>query len=50
MAASLDKDAGGAKTPADAYRMRSLAEIMKQTGTSPHQATNGSKKAVSPKG
>jgi hypothetical protein len=50
MAASLDKDAGAAKTPADANRLRSLSEIMKQGGTSPHQATNGSRKAVSPKG
>jgi hypothetical protein len=50
MAASLDKDAGAAKTSADAYRMRSLAEIMKQSGTPPHQATDGSRKAASPKG
>jgi hypothetical protein len=35
-AASLDKDASGAKTPADAERMRALAEIMKQSGTSSH--------------
>src|SRR5258708_15282091 len=35
MAASLDKDAGAAKTPADAYRMRSLAGIMKG-GTASH--------------
>ncbi len=33
MAASLDKDAGSAKTPADAERMRALAGIMKQSGT-----------------
>jgi hypothetical protein len=31
LAASLDKDAGSAKTPADAERMRALADIMKQT-------------------
>jgi hypothetical protein len=31
LAASLDKDAGSAKTPADADRMRALADIMKQT-------------------
>jgi hypothetical protein len=31
--ASLDKDAAAAKTPADAARMRALAEIMKQGGT-----------------
>jgi hypothetical protein len=36
MAASLDKDAGSAKTPADADRMRALAEIMKQSGSSAH--------------
>jgi len=30
LAASLDKDAGSAKTPADADRMRALADIMKQ--------------------
>jgi hypothetical protein len=36
LAANLDKDAGGAKTPADAERMRALAEIMKQSGTSAH--------------
>jgi hypothetical protein len=36
MAASLDKDAGSAKTPADAERMRALAEIMKQSGSSAH--------------
>ena len=29
LAASLEKDAGAAKTPADANRMRALAEIMK---------------------
>jgi hypothetical protein len=34
MAASLDKDANSAKTPADADRMRALAGIMKQGGTS----------------
>ncbi len=34
MAQSLDKDAGVAKTPADANRMRALAAIMKQSGTS----------------
>jgi hypothetical protein len=34
MAASLDKDASSAKTPADADRMRALAGIMKQGGTS----------------
>ena len=33
MAAGLDKDAGAAKTPADAERMRALAAIMKQSGT-----------------
>src|SRR5260370_32406842 len=32
MAVSLDKDAGAAKTPADADRMRALAESMKQRG------------------
>jgi len=36
MAASLDKDAGSAKTPADAERMRAVADIMKQSGTSAH--------------
>jgi hypothetical protein len=36
MAASLDKDAGSAKTPADAERMRAVAEIMKQSGGSAH--------------
>jgi len=36
MAASLDKDAGSAKTPADAERMRAVAEIMKQSGASAH--------------
>ncbi len=36
MAATLDKDANAAKTPADAERMRALAGIMKQSGTSPH--------------
>lgn len=34
IAASLDKDAATAKSPADAERMRALAEIMKQSGTS----------------
>jgi hypothetical protein len=34
MAASLDKDASTAKTPADAGRMRALAAIMKQGGDS----------------
>jgi hypothetical protein len=34
MAASLDKDASTAKTPADANRMRALAAIMKQGGDS----------------
>jgi hypothetical protein len=34
MASSLDKDAAGAKSPADAARMRALAEIMKEGGTS----------------
>jgi hypothetical protein len=33
MAASLDKDAAAAKTPADASRLKALAEIMKQGGT-----------------
>ena len=33
MAASIDKDAETAKTPADADRMHSLAGIMKQSGT-----------------
>ena len=32
MAASLDKDAAAAKTPADAQRMHSLADILKQGG------------------
>ena len=50
MAVSLDKDAAAGKTPTDAYRMRALAEIMKRSGTSFHQATNGSKKAVAGKG
>jgi hypothetical protein len=31
LAASLEKDAGTAKTPADAERMRAVAEIMKQS-------------------
>ena len=34
MAVSLDKDAARAKTTADAERMRALATIMKQSGTS----------------
>jgi hypothetical protein len=34
MGASLDKDAASAKTPADAERMRALAAIIKQSGTS----------------
>ncbi|HMF76564.1 MAG TPA: hypothetical protein VK604_12965 [Bryobacteraceae bacterium] len=34
MAVSLDKDAAAAKTPADAERMRALAAIIKQRGTS----------------
>ncbi|MGD0444853.1 MAG: hypothetical protein ABSA39_13045 [Edaphobacter sp.] len=34
MAASLDKEAATAKTPADAYRIRALAVIMKQNGSS----------------
>ena len=34
MAASLDKDAAEAKTPADADRMRALAAIMKNKGSS----------------
>jgi len=50
MAASLDKDARTAKTPADAYRMRALAEVMKQSGTSSHQATSGARKDKSTKG
>jgi hypothetical protein len=32
LAARLDKDAAAAKTPADANRMRALAEIMKKGG------------------
>jgi hypothetical protein len=32
LAAALDKDAGSAKSPADAERMRALAGIMKQSG------------------
>jgi hypothetical protein len=36
MAVGLDKDAATAKTPADAYRMHALAEIMKQGGTLSH--------------
>jgi hypothetical protein len=35
-AAGLDKEAGGAKTPADAERLRALAGILKQGGTSVH--------------
>ena len=35
-AASLDKDAARAKTPADAYRMHALAGIMKQSGALSH--------------
>jgi hypothetical protein len=50
MAVSLDKDASAAKIPVDAYRMRALAEIMKQSGTSPHQATNGARKFGATKG
>ena len=34
MAVILDKDAGAAKTPADAERMRALAAIIKERGTS----------------
>ena len=34
IAASLDKDAAAAKTPADAERMRALAAIMKERGRS----------------
>ena len=34
MAASLDKEASAAKTPADADRMHALAAILKQNGTS----------------
>jgi len=34
LAAGLEKDAGRAKTPADAHRMRTLAAIMKQDQTS----------------
>jgi hypothetical protein len=34
MAINLDKDANTAKDPADANRMRALAQIMKQSGTS----------------
>jgi hypothetical protein len=37
MASGLDKDAGSAKTAADANRLRALAVIMKQGGTSPKQ-------------
>jgi hypothetical protein len=46
MAVSLDKDADAAKTPADAYRMHALAEIMKHSGPSSHQFTKGSEKTV----
>jgi hypothetical protein len=35
-AAGLDKEAGTAKTPADAERLRALAGILKQGGTSVH--------------
>jgi hypothetical protein len=34
IAASLDKDAAEAKTPADAERLRALAAIMKARGSS----------------
>jgi hypothetical protein len=34
MAASLEKDAAAAKTPADAERMRAVASILKERGTS----------------
>jgi hypothetical protein len=37
MAAGLDKDAGTAKTPVDATRMRALAGILKQSGSSANQ-------------
>jgi hypothetical protein len=33
MAAGLDKDASAAKTPADANRLRALAEILKGSKT-----------------
>jgi len=33
MAASVDKDAAAAKSPADAERLRGLSTIMKQGGT-----------------
>jgi hypothetical protein len=33
LGASLEKDAGSAKTPADSYRMHALAGIMTQSGT-----------------
>ncbi len=33
LASNLEKSASGAKTPADASRMRALAEIMKQGGS-----------------
>jgi hypothetical protein len=35
-AAGLDKEADGAKTPAAAERLRALAGILKQGGTSVH--------------
>jgi hypothetical protein len=31
MASSLEKDAGSSKSPADAERMRALAQILKQS-------------------
>ena len=34
MATNLDKDAAAAKTPADAQRMRALAAILNNNGTS----------------
>jgi hypothetical protein len=37
MAAGLDKDAASAKTPVDATRMRALAGILKQSGSSANQ-------------
>jgi hypothetical protein len=37
MAAGLEKDAGTAKTPTDAYRMHALAGILKQGGSSASQ-------------
>jgi hypothetical protein len=36
MAVSLEKDANTTNSPADAYRMRALASIMKQSGTASH--------------